>query len=192
MVMTNDLPQPEYVLEEYRIETPDSVRGIVSLIESTLTMGGVQEILVRQGEPIVIKRFVRSDSKIRGLMPSSRNHSQELRSVAQIAEILVDKGFSPEELVVTMISMVRQQGVAPVGIFCRNRAWLVRELFPGASPESPLLGLEIFDVDDLPPDALLVGGAPADGLPLTYVVKAVLDLAEVEETPTFGMPQWRV
>lgn len=182
---------PDYVLEEYEIEMPESVRGIVALVEATLVMGGVQEIVIHQGSPIRVKRYVTRNSVLRGVAPVARNYSQEIRTIQRIEEIIAEKNEAPASLVSSLIARTTAQpGLHPVGIFCRSRSWLFRELFPGTSPEARILGLEVLEVEDLPADVLLVGGAAADGLPLTYAAKVVLDLGEVEETPVFGSPPW--
>jgi hypothetical protein len=166
-----------YRLEVTEYPLPNSVEGIVSLIRSALNQGGVQEFILRLGQPVRISRLVvDGDESAPTELFVIGDISADIRSLDAFVDLNVQEPscskLPPKEVLAVMIEGVCARGLKPRAFACHSPkalfTWLHEEV-------EDVMGVPIHYSLDLPEEALVLCSSPEGMDRLTHGVKFTME-----------------
>ncbi len=174
-----------WVIEEYEIPLPATLREILSTIESVLKQGKVQTVNLKLGHPLVFTRFVRQDEatqKRRGENEGGIQLGDVVRNV-QLEEYNGSKLHGgPTEIFFDMLLGLeaRRLHLSHIGVGPETRLfdWLDIDKVAYGGIEN-LGGAPLVRDKDIPDEVLVIFGSPyrsARADQVTYAVKSYMFL----------------
>ena len=163
-----------YQLEVKEFPLPDSVEGIISLIRAALNRGGVQEFILRLGQPVRISRLITDESQPLELFVIS-DISADIRNLDTFIELETAETI-PGMLVSKMLDAVRQRGMVPRAWACNSKLALLKWLgLPDLTED--VLGVTVHESSDIPVEALVLCASPEGMDRLTFGVKTTMEVS---------------
>jgi len=163
-----------YRLEVTEHPLPDTVEGTVSLIRAALNQGGVQEFILRLGQPVRISRLITDESDPIDLFQIS-DVAADIRNLDSLIEI--ESLPVPADTSTKMMREVLSRGMKPRAWACKSeklfQTWLRADL--ENQEFDSWGGIPIYTSSDIPDEALVLLGSP-DGVDrITFGVKTVME-----------------
>ena len=160
------------VVETY--DLPSDYGALVRQIMDILKLGLVQEMTVRLGHPIRVRRYVRPD------VTTDKQQMTTWQLVRQVDMKEVSPG-KPGDTLFKMMSMVDERGLVPHRFLVTGNPTLLQP-WSGLSLHDTLLGIPLLRVDEVPDDALILTGAPSPAAEMRHVGFAVKTTMIVEDS----------
>ena len=147
--------RPGYVQKVDEYALPGNPQAIGTLVVELVKLGGVQEILIRVGEPIQVTRYVREGVEEERRIFVSDDIGLDIRSLEEIGEIEMSPNDSRSDLIARMADVLNTRGLVSRVFVCKSKA--VTEKWFGESDR--ISGIPIFEDSTLPDDVIMLCGA---------------------------------
>jgi hypothetical protein len=158
-----DSTRAEFVLSREEHPLPGTRKEIVARIETLLSLGGVQKLVVELGRPIRLDRMV--DRNNLANPPADAPPDDLLNQIrnGDLTEMVTEKSWTPYQVLFHAFSKVSARRMKPAAIYCRDfgamRKWLG---LPPAFDLSQVCGVDGILSKDMPDDAFILAAVSYD------------------------------
>lgn len=166
------------VREEYAL--PDTQEGIVNLVQSALSAGAVEKLVVELGKPVFVYRMV----EVGPYDEPEVELDAAIRASGYI-EYYNPNEASPYEILADMITTIKQQGLEPFafvtgpdGGMLDNWLGTVERGMPTVDVSRQVLGVPLHRIPSFPEESLLLCGTDKDipqAVDVTHYVKTTIE-----------------